>query len=96
LSSGIRTSEKGLSNKVASVVQIEFIGVGRSKFSAIVDFKVPRANYYCDSYEIATLALSEARKHLMSSNVECIYNKQTNEGVINVGFHIVGHFRVVK
>ena len=96
MSSGISTSEKGTSNKVATIVQIEFKNVGCSKFSAVVDFKVPHANYNCHPYEIARLAFGEACKHLISSNVECFYNEETNEGTIRAGFRTLGHFKVVK
>lgn len=85
-------------------IKIKFENVGRSKFSETVTFYLCTSSISDDALRrlafpdpdtIAEFALREARKHLASSNVECVYDKDKNRGSIFAGFHTVGHFSVL-
>jgi len=79
-------------------VKIQFIDVGRQRFSGVVAFEIGRApeGYELSADDIATLALEVAKKHLISRNISTVYNPETNEGTIYAGFHTVGKFRVIQ
>ena len=79
-------------------VKIEFIDVGRRKFSGVVVFEVVGApeGYEPSAKDIAALALKEAKKHLISHDISTAYDPETNEGTIYAGFHAVGKFRVIQ
>jgi len=79
-------------------VKIEFIDVGRQRFSGVVAFEVGGApeGYELSADDIAVLALKVARKHLISRDVSTAYDPETNEGTIYAGFHAVGKFRVIQ
>jgi len=46
--------------------------------------------------EIAEVAFSEARKHLMSRDINCVFDAEKNEGTVFAGFRGVGKFSVVE
>lgn len=71
---------------------LRFENVGRSKWSG--DKKLHPEHQTPD--EIADAAYEEARKHLMSHDVEAVYDASTNKGTIEAGFHTAGHFTVIE
>ena len=79
-------------------VKIEFIDVGRQKFSGVVAFEIGGASegYVVSADDIAALALKVARKHLISRDVSTAYDPETNEGTIYAGFHTAGKFKVIQ
>jgi len=76
-------------------ITIEFDKVGREEWSDRVTFKLPK-DYKPTADDIAALAYREARNHLSSMSVLCVYHMDKNEGNIYAGFHHVGSFKVVS
>jgi len=81
---------------MSSTIKIHLHEVGRQKFTDDITFTVNKANYEFSPDDIASIAFREARKHLISANVNAIYDAEKNEGTICAGFHTVGKFWVVK
>ena len=77
------------------ILKITYKDVGRSKFTGTIEHTVNQDNYKFDAYEVASLAVEDVKHHLMSSNIECIYDPTLNRGrVIVGGFRTVGTFSV--
>lgn len=71
---------------------LQFTNVGRKKFSGkkLLHPEITTPD------EIAEVAFFEARKHLMSRDVNCVYDSEKNEGLVSAGFHVVGRFTIVN
>ena len=72
------------------MAKIQLINVGRGKFCGVIESAKD------DADSIAEAAYREARKHLMSRDIEATYDAETNHGTIEAGFHSVGIFSVIK
>ena len=75
-------------------ITIHFEKVGRGKYTEDMPFVIP--DDYQPTPDIAAMAWKEVRKHLISSDVECTYDPQANEGTVRAGWHTVGHFQVKR
>lgn len=74
-------------------LQIQYINVGRENYSGIESYPFP---YEPTPDDATALAFRVARKYLVSANVEAVYDQEKNIGTIYAGWHVAGHFKVVK
>jgi hypothetical protein len=75
-------------------ISIQFLAIGRQKWTDDITFTIPKSNYKFTPDDIAAMAFKEARKHLISAGVETVYNQEKNEGSVFAGFRCVGKFKV--
>lgn len=71
---------------------LQFSNVGRSKFSGkkLLHPEISHPD------EIAEVAFLEARKHLMSRDVNCVYDLAKNKGSVFAGVRTVGSFSIIE
>lgn len=72
--------------------QIKFDNLGRENYSGSIPVDTSLG---LSAEDIAAFAYGEAVKHLMSRDVQCVYDSKKNEGLVFAGFHKVGKFTVV-
>lgn len=71
---------------------LQFENVGRSHFSGrkLLHTEITTPD------EIANVAYDIVRNYLMSQDIECTYDSETNTGLVHTGFHTAGRFFIVS
>jgi len=76
-------------------MKIHLIDVGRGHFNGVINIPDKLLDRLGPN-DIAAIVLREARKHLISVNVEVFVDLEKCEGTIFAGFHSVGKIKIEK